>query len=741
MKPLLTTARVLSEFAAGLPIDAASRSPILFQFDGPDATVILSHEDTQDSQRVIVVREESLADGFLPEHLRHVRSDALARMASFVERARSVPLSLPRGWHQFKKDNLITFFAVAGGDSNSTRWVAELRPGTPDEIVFWRTTTSGKHADLDEFSQEKPALPDTGRDWIEAFEQASQHFREARRGERTDVDMYLPTVPQGSHRQRTFEEWLSAVSDDQRAFIDAPTDRSIRLRGPAGSGKTLALTLKALKEVRRSEEAGEPLRALLVTQSWALATQIDTSISLMGADPLRRLDVLPLLEVAQAILPTQRTGTAGFSLIGEDSLSSKQAQLDQIVDVVDDFVAGDWLTYRGEASESLRIRMDSDDPDVRFALAWDLLVEFGSVLGAAAIFPGVGSELRYAQLNRARWMLPLDGAGDRRVVFRLYERYMQNLEERSLETSDQLLADFLNYLETHAWNRSRKSDGYDLVFVDEFHLFGPLERQVLHYLTRDVASYPRIFMAVDPRQSPSEAFIGTASDETRSLVSGSSQDDALDEYQNFELTTVHRFTPQILELVKHVHHTFPALELGDEWDVDFSMVESSQTDGPVPILIPSASRDGELNEIYKSVQELYSKGRVALAVVDVRAWRRYAEFAFNIGTSGRYHVSAITGRSDIEGIGYRKKGLVVGAAEYLAGLQFDAVLVAGVPDLRAGVSASNEKTRVMSLLYLALSRAEREVRVFVNDDDGGSAEVLTQAVEKGIMNLQQGSLV
>jgi hypothetical protein len=324
-------------------------------------------------------------------------------------------------------------------------------------------------------------------------------------------------------------------------------------------------------------------------------------------------------------------------------------------------------------------------------------------------------------------------------VFDIYTKYMASLEERALLTSDQVLADLLSHLETHAWNRARKTEGYDLIFVDEFHLFSPLERQVLHYLSRDVAVYPRVFMAVDPRQSPSEAFIGVASDETQSSVAGPVDD--LGEVANFELTTVHRFTPEILGLIKHVHHEFPTLDLGHDWDVDFSAVESAKESGPLPSLIVSASREGEENDVAKAVHELYPRGRLALAVVDTRQWRRFSELASRIGQSSKFHVSTISGRTDIEGLGYRSRGLVVGPAEYLAGLQFDVVLVAGVPDMGSNSVPGNERTRLLSLLYLGLSRAQQEVRVFVNEDDGAVPEVLGRAVANGVLSQVRGSLV
>ena len=568
---------------------------------------------------------------------------------------------------------------------------------------------------------------------------AGKRFEDERRSNAPDVDIHLPAVPPGAIKGHSFDEWLTLISKDQRAFIEAPTNKSIRLKGPAGSGKTLAIYLKAIREVLAARESSEDLRVLIVTHSWGLAAQIQASIDMMGLGAVREIDVFPLLGIADSLLPPQYRGSNGLTLIGEDSYSGKRAQLDEIRDVLDDFASGDWVTYRGAASSELAARIDSREENERLALAWDLLIEFGSVIGAAGIFPGAGAELKYQQLSRARWMLPLSSRGDLHVVWVLYSKYMESLETRSLITSDQLLSDFLNFLETHAWNRSRKDEGYDLVFVDEFHLFSPLERRVLHYLTRDVKEYPRIFMAVDPNQSPSEAFIGAAADETLSATVASAED-GIGDVANFELSTVHRFSPQILNLIKHVHLSFPTFDLGNDWHVDLSTADSSQADGPVPVLISSPSREAEANGINRAVHDLYSRGRVALAVVDIRQWSRFSNLASQMGTSGKFQVSTITGRSDIENLGYKRKGLVVGYAEYLAGLQFETVLVAGLPDMRDGIASAIERNRALSLLYLALSRAEREVRIFVNDDDGGVAEVLDQAVANHLMKRERADL-
>ena len=738
MKPLVTTVRAVSELATGLSPDAVSASEVLFEFGTPEVDFLLAADDDEGVPRIVMMREQNVKDPYVPEHLVGIRRDVLSRMASFAERARaSGPLSLPRQWHQYKYNNYIAFFA-AKHEVNASRWIAEVSPGDRADVIFWKTTTSNDKSTLAEFAQSNPPkVRKLESGWAQAIAAAREYFAQAR-SQPSDVEINLPALEQSTTKGWTYEQWLEAIGNDQRAFIEASTEKSIRLRGPAGSGKTLALTLKSVREVLNIREAGGDAHVLVVTHSWALAAQISDSIDTMGLGLVPEIDVFPLLEIARAVSPQYVQDASGFNLIGEDSFSGKQAQLDQILELLDDFITGDWITYKGLVSDNLRSRFDSAEENERFALAWDLLIEFGSVIGAAAIFPGAGSDLRYFQLPRASWMLPLNTREDMRVVFELYSRYMANLDARSLVTSDQVLADFLSHLETHAWNRARRSQGYDLVFVDEFHLFSPLERQVLHYLTRDTSNYPRIFMAVDPRQSPSEAFIGLAAHETRSSSSAAAED-GLGDVTNFELATIHRFTPQILDLIKHVHHEFPTLDLGHDWDIDFTRVESARADGPLPHLISAASRAAEETDIFRAVQDLYQSGRLALAVVDTRQWQRFSDLASRIGHSGKFHVSTISGRSDIEGLGYRHRGLVVGPSEYLAGLQFDSVLVAGIPDLNAAPTA-NERTRLLSLLYLALSRAQREVRVYVNEDDGGAPEVLLRAVAHNHLEHQKGSL-
>lgn len=737
MNPLITSASALREMASGLATSAIESTPRLFFVRYASSDVLLTTEDDAESPTIVIWREDFTRDPFVPNHLVESRREVLSRMASFAERAQLTPISLPRAWHQFKRSNLVSFFAVPRGDALATRWIAEHVSGNGGATVFWRATTAKNKTELEDFEAEALRLPGSIFD-DQANALQELEARKSSQRDEADAEVYLPHRPVQDIRDHTFEGWLASASPDQLSFVNASTDRSIRLRGPAGSGKTLALTLKAVREVLNARSVGDQTRVLVVTHSWPLATQISNNIDMLGLGKLPEIETFPLLEIAEALAPRSVPDGDLYTVVGDDSFSGKQAQLDELLEILTDFVTTDWVTYRAGASASLRTRLDSSEPEQQLAMAWDLLIEFGSVIGAAGIFPGAGAEARYSQMPRSSWMLPLVGPGDHRVIFRIYERYMRSLEERHLVTTDQVLADFLGYLVSHAWNRGRKTLGYDLVFVDEFHLFSPLERQAIHYLTRDVSHYPRIFMALDPRQSPSEVYIGAASDDTQSGVVGVSDED-LGDVRNLELSSVHRFTPQILDLVKHIHHEFPTLSLGDDWAIDFSTVTSTKSDGAVPLLTHSGTQNAEENDIVRAIHDSYQNGRLALAIVDTKLWPRYSQLASTLAASGKFHVSVISARADIEDVGYRKKGIVVGAAEHLAGLQFETVLVAGLPSMHEG-SPPYEQRRLLSLLYLAVSRAESEVRLFANDDNGGVAEVLRRAVEKGHLRQVRGSL-
>jgi superfamily I DNA/RNA helicase len=92
---------------------------------------------------------------------------------------------------------------------------------------------------------------------------------------------------------------------------------------------------------------------------------------------------------------------------------------------------------------------------------------------------------------------------ERGVVFDCFRRYHYVIfEEYELLDSDDVALTLAGRLRTPLWSLKRKTEGYDLVFVDEAQLFNENERRVFPYLTKGITSHVPIVLALDEAQEP-----------------------------------------------------------------------------------------------------------------------------------------------------------------------------------------------------------------------------------------------
>lgn len=741
LRDLLNECPIVHSILAGRQPDV----PDVISIQVHSVLYVLHREDSPEVRRIVVVLHDDNSR-IWPKEANQAERQILERMYILGELAERRPLRLPAHWGQYKYDAFIAFYAC-GRElvANPLRWIAEVQQGAPHDVCYWQLTTGVRRERLEDFIPPETEYAGAISNWSSALAHASRTFHDVASSADFDTGLEL-SVPNFADvtQNRSRADWLSRLTPQQSAFITQSIDHSIKLRGPAGSGKTLTLELKALHEIDQARKRGDPLRVLFITHSWALAEEVDANINALSewGSP-EELTIVPLLAVANEVLPAHLRDP-DRDLVGEDSVSGKTAELQRINTIVSDFLHGDWLTFRDEVSDPLRASLESADPADRSGFAWDCLVEFGCVLGADGIFPGVDAELKYLRLPRTSWMMPLKTDADKRMILHLYERYIFDLDEKSLQTSDQLVNDFLSYLETFAWNTRRVKAGYDLIFVDEFHLFNVQERHLLRYLARSRFEYPKIFMALDPKQSPWGIYSGLA-EASPSSRSGRTED-GFGQVSSVDLGTVHRFSPEILGLVKHLDWEFPNLDLGADYNSEISTVVSTADSGPVPRLVRCGSQQAELIDLYESLRAVRTSGggggQIAVAIVDQTKFRIYENLMAPLLKNAGVKVSVISSREDVEIVQYTRHGIVLGPAEYLAGLQFDSVFIAGLPESGTGIANPGyRRMRFLSLLYLAITRARREVHIFANDDYGGIPEILQRAVERGHLSLKVGRTV
>jgi hypothetical protein len=247
-----------------------------------------------------------------------------------------------------------------------------------------------------------------------------------------------------------------------------------------------------------------------------------------------------------------------------------------------------------------------------------------------------------------------------------------------------------------------------------------------------------MFMALDPRQSPTEVYTDAAIGPVAVGESGEAEA-ALGEFESVELKTVHRFSPEILRLVRHINDSFPSLDLGEDWAFSGDIETSVVATGRKPTVTNHTTRHEEIAAAFESAKRATSLGgvddRVALIVLDPLALTDYAEYE-----GERPNITVIRGRDDVDALQYSRRSVVLSAAEYVAGLQFAAVVVAGFPhDSNRTANLAYQQRRLLSLLYLAVSRATTDVDLHVNAEDGGVPDVLARATEAKIVLLDSDS--
>lgn len=711
----MSQATIVSRNALAHVVDNGS-TQILIQGDFGDPAIVdtrvgafrvLLHRSDTDKFRFVLFGPNCDLSSIRERDLPNI----LARVRSLVDRAQYVDLIVPANWGPWRHADLIAFWAAPRSRHNR-RWVAQVRRPSQD-VCLWELGDS-EDVDLAAYVPDEQPYFDAVETRPAVFASAQATFRARDAGGDENFDsVVLDAAAAGDVvGSLAYDAWLPRLTVEQRRFVEAPVAHSLKLRGPAGSGKTLSLELKAIREARSLAASGDTPRLLFLTHSWAMAGQVDAQLFQLDPSHAPMVEVLPLLSIAQITLPGERS--VGMPTAGDDALESRELEIDQLAGILAGFIDGDWLTYRGTCSEQFVGRVESESLEEKALFLWDLIAEFGTVIGANGIFREPSASDRYNAISRSPWMMPLTNRSDRDVVYQLYRTHIEALLSQGFVSGDHVINDFLNYLSTFAWNIRRRVDGYDLVFVDELHLFTAQERLILKFISRDDTTYPKIFMSLDPRQSPWERY--------SPMAHGPQREEGLGEIVDVSLSTVHRFSPQVLALLRHINHDFPALDLGEDWKLDLDAVTSSAKSGPLPLVVSvDPTVTDEVTVLMRRVQAGIASGAVrqAIAIVDASRFNEFEAGLTNFAKRLNILPSVLTSREDSEALNYSRPKLVIAPAEYLAGLQFDRVLVAGLPrGLHGTEHAGYRQRRFLSLLYLAISRASLAVEVVYSTDEG-----------------------
>lgn len=648
-------------------------------------------------------------------------------------RSRSIPVS----WRTFHHKNRLSFQADrllrrgGGGHTDSGRVVLELTQAEGPRVFAFMLDVEGRK-DLSELQPNQELLKKALNGVGPALTLPEKETMPDTLGNAVTLDSRLP-IKTSTHL--SLDDWYSVrLTKAQRQFVDYPFVGSVRLVGPAGSGKTAALVVKCLRELRQSSLGQTTRRFLFLTHASSTVNEIENMVLRM--DPDGGIDLLasdrPSLVITT--LYALANGQMRYDLddltpISLDGYEGRSFQAEILNAVIEEYKKGDWIVYKSRCSEPFITYMEvaKDSTERRFFL-WELLNEFACVLDAEGVRSGTARRGQYLAEKRKSWMMVLQSREEREVVLNLYDEFRSWLRNMKAIGSDQMIADFLTYLDSFRWEATRDQEGFDCVFVDELHLFNRQERMIFRHLLRDPNAQPIVFMAYDAKQSPRDTFLSLPSAEAQRYDFW--QDARLGKVEKIELVDVFRYSPQIARALQCIDQSFPGQDLDEDWP-NYSGVAQTQ-DGPIPTVCELISTSATYNIVFKRARDLQRKldrgHRVAVLCASYELFKRYLEY-----DELRDLFNAITSRDDVSGIPHSTKKFILSMPEFVAGLQFDTVLLievnrSEVPD---GPYSAAALRKFVSQVYLGASRAERQLEFYSSLNQGGIAPLISPAVLAG----------
>ncbi|MGE4681253.1 UvrD-helicase domain-containing protein [Yersinia enterocolitica] len=538
----------------------------------------------------------------------------------------------------------------------------------------------------------------------------------------------------------SLKEWLDAkLTIEQRNFVFSDIDKSIRLIGAAGTGKTLSLVVKCLYEFKKQCDVNKSVNFLFLTHNTSTVENVSQSIDIMDNELLRskntqsRLTVCTLQELANEAIKYSLNELQPLSM---DGYESRLLQIEVIESIIKDFKNADWIVFKNKCSEDFARYLDADSHSTDFrTFAVALMNEFACVLEAEGVRRSHERKTKYLTEPRKQWMMKLGTESERKVVLHLYEKFRNLLREMNVISSDQMISDYLGYLDSNAWDNLRFKHGYDLIFVDELHLFNRQERMTFHNLMKDGNSIPKIIMAYDTKQSTYDTFcVDLNPNESIANNLG------LGQTKKYKLEKSFRYTQPIANVLEWIDNAFPALgieeEIGDDWNK--IIIKSDDKDGEKPKLVISDNTIGIFNYVFTAAERqaktLSSANQVAILCASEELFSKYSE-----AKKYQHLFTVISDREQLSSINNNKKKFILSMPEYVAGTQFNTVYLIEVnkEEVPEGNYHSSALRKFISSIYVGASRAENTLQIFANTERGGPSTALKYAIEHGALDIHK----
>lgn len=543
--------------------------------------------------------------------------------------------------------------------------------------------------------------------------------------------LVLNVAQQSPIRFQSYDKWLSRLTSEQTKFVTSQSRLPQRVEGPAGTGKTLCLLLRANFLCQDAEKAGKDCRIIVIAHSDATRNAIEIILSALNEksyirssdDFAQSIELATLQEWCGTFLGTKDVTNAQY--LDQDALEAKELRKGFIKDIIEQFKSTESEAF---AYLSSKCREFFQSENIEY-VAEILQHEIGVMIKGRA-----SENLEsYTALPQLAYGLPTQSENDRRFVFSLYKKYQSVLNDYGAFDTDDIVLTALGSLDTPIWRRRRTTEGYDAVIVDETHLFNLNELSVFHFLVRDPQT-PQIIFSIDRSQAPGERGITTKM--VREILTGT-----IGEEIATKTKVIFRCAPEVVKLTEAITAAGATLFTTFEnplVDVFPVLLANDETGAEVPVYWECLNDASMCAFAVERARRLRSELRCTESDIVIIAMTegllppmRHALQSEHIRTV------ELVRRGDLETVqrGQKEGALFLAHPDYVGGLEFKAVLIVGVDEGRVPPAEGSVKEesrhflefKACNRLYVAVSRARLRVELFMSKERGRS-KLLEHAV-------------
>ncbi|MGE9918519.1 UvrD-helicase domain-containing protein [Desulfovibrio sp. SGI.082] len=637
-----------------------------------------------------------------------VSRDIFIRLARALRATAQVPVRLPSTWSEYHSGSFISFFATPM-NIGSSRWIAEIKSSY--RSLFFYQITTGTKIILEDFVA--PTVPEGSRAILDKIVSTNNISKTTKTEANIVPQLDFQSLGSAAiSKEKSFESWMQNLTSEQYRAINDYANQSVNIVGPAGSGKTLTLCLKAISDSRKLAAAGSQEKILFVTHSWAMAERIDETLRILDFNNAQNIEVWPLLELLREALGKDKIGT--LDVLGIDSSDGKAQQFSILESIVLDFIKDKSKIKKinsiHKLSENIKNILDNIniEPSIYHEFLENIYLEITGGLAAEGILPSNITKIaKYIKgEDRSELLPPFNTQGDRLFIFEIYKKFILSLQDLNCITTDQLVSDAISLMETFVWSAKRSTEGYKSIFIDELQYFNAQERFAITLLGSDTSE--TVFTtAEDPRQG------------IFSSISSNWNENKLvkrDSHTAIELKESHRFSEKIIEFIKFIYAQFPLNSIPLSYQKEGRGLEQ-------PILYTSGSQAKAIEEAVKLVEKFHTmdspQKRLAIICIGKSAVDDIIKELKQISTT------VIQSFDDVEKLNYTRKSITIGEWRYLGGMQFTHVILLWP----SGSIATSPFANIAELtaLYVAASRASESLDIVLS---GKIHSVLQKAIDE-----------